>query len=82
VFIPSAAPWLDAFHDEMQTFPAGTHDDIVDAMTIGLDVLARTPATGEYYAPPSFALPKSSDSLWNQKSDLNNLSSAWRGWGE
>ena len=82
VLIPSAAPWLDVFHEEMQSFPSGTHDDIVDAMTIGLDVLARTPATGEYYSPPSFALPQASDSLWNQKSDLNALSGTWKGWGE
>jgi hypothetical protein len=55
---------------------------MVDALTIGLDVLARTPATGEYYSPPSFSLPKASDSLWGQQSDLNKLNGAWRGWGE
>ena len=82
VFIPSTANWLDAFHNECQTFPSGTHDDMVDAMTIGLDVLARTPSTGEYYAPPQFSLPKAKDSLWAQKSDLNNLGGSWRGWGE
>ena len=82
VFIPSAANWLDDFHDEMQTFPSGTHDDMVDALSIGLDVLARTPATGEYYSPPNFALPKAGDSLWSQQSDLNKQNGAWRGWGE
>tara|TARA_B100000768_G_scaffold50555_1_gene49368 strand:+ start:3570 stop:5234 length:1665 start_codon:yes stop_codon:yes gene_type:complete len=82
VFIPSSAVWLDAFHDECQTFPAGTHDDMVDAMAIGLDVLARTPSTGEYYQPPQFSLPKSKDSMWNHTSDLNNMSDSWRGWGE
>lgn len=82
VFIPQSAPWIDAFHDECQSFPSGTHDDMVDALTIGLDVLARTPSTGEYYQPPAFSLPKSQDSLWSQKSDLNRVPSGWRGWGE
>lgn len=82
VFIPSQAPWLDDFHEECQSFPSGKHDDMVDALSIGLDVLARTPSTGEYYQPPSFALPRAEDSLWSQKSDLNRLPSAWRGWGE
>jgi predicted phage terminase large subunit-like protein len=82
VLLPTAAPWLDAFHEECQSFPSGKHDDMVDALAIGLDVLARTPTTGEYYQPPAFALPKPSDSLWAQRSDLNNSLGQWRGWGE
>ena len=41
VLIPEHAPWLDAFHDECQTFPSGTYDDQIDALSIGLDVLAE-----------------------------------------
>jgi predicted phage terminase large subunit-like protein len=81
VLLPDNAPWLDAFHDECQTFPAGTHDDQIDALSIGLDVLARTPQTGEYYRPPTFGKLNKEDSLFSQKSDLNQGTS-WRNWGE
>lgn len=82
VFLPESAPWLDAFHEECQSFPSGTHDDQIDALSIGLDVLARTPTTGEYYKPPAFALPSSDKSIWNVKSDLVPRGQQWRGWGE
>lgn len=81
VLLPDNAHWLDAFHDECQTFPAGTHDDQIDALSIGLDVLARTPQTGEYYRPPTFGKLNKEDSLFSQKSDLNQGTS-WRNWGE
>ena len=81
VLLPDKAHWLDAFHDECQTFPAGTHDDQIDALSIGLDVLARTPQTGEYYRPPTFGNLNKEDSLFSQKSDLNQGTS-WRNWGE
>lgn len=79
VFLPETANWLDAFYNECQSFPSGTHDDQIDALSIGLDVLARTPATGEYYQPPSF-LPSEKNSLFAHTSDLSG--GQWRGWGE
>jgi predicted phage terminase large subunit-like protein len=82
VFLPENAPWLDPFYEECQSFPSGKHDDMVDALSIGLDVLARTPMTGDYYNPSAFSLPNSSDSVWSSKSDLNKLGGAWSGWGE
>ena len=33
VFIPTKAPWLDAFTEEVAVFPHGKHDDQVDSMT-------------------------------------------------
>ena len=42
VFLPEAAPWLDDFMEECVQFPGSTHDDQVDALAIGLDVLAKT----------------------------------------
>ncbi len=81
VFLPEIAPWLDPFMDECQTFPSGTHDDMVDALSIGLDVLARTPTHGAYYTPPAFKTDDSS-SFFVAKSDLNTTGSRWRGWGE
>lgn len=80
VLLPEKADWLDQFYDECQTFPSGTHDDQIDALSIGLDVLARTPSTGEYYRPPTIPLPKETESLWRTTSDLS--SQQWRGWGE
>ena len=41
VFLPNKAGWLDDFFTEMQSFPSGKHDDIVDALSMGLDVLSR-----------------------------------------
>jgi predicted phage terminase large subunit-like protein len=79
VLLPETANWLDAFYNECQSFPSGTHDDQIDALSIGLDVLARTPATGEYYQPPSF-LPSEKNSVFAHTSDLSG--GQWRGWGE
>jgi len=41
VLLPTASPWLDRFLDELQRFPEGAHDDIVDAFVGALDYLAR-----------------------------------------
>ena len=41
VFIPEAAPWLDIFLDETQSFPTSKHDDQIDALSIGLDAASR-----------------------------------------
>ena len=82
VFIPDQAPWLDAFYDECQTFPSGTHDDMVDALSIGLDVLARTPSHGDYYVPPPIGFKDDRSSLFSVQSDLNASGSRWSGWGE
>lgn len=43
VLLPEQAPWLDAFLEEMQSFPSSEHDDQISALTIGLDVLSRIP---------------------------------------
>ena len=34
VYLPSNAPWLDRFLTEFKAFPAGKHDDIVDACAL------------------------------------------------
>lgn len=33
VYLPAAAPWLQAFEDELAQFPHGKHDDQVDSLT-------------------------------------------------
>jgi predicted phage terminase large subunit-like protein len=37
VLIPESAPWLDEFRREMMAFPAGRHNDQVDALSQALD---------------------------------------------
>jgi len=39
VFFPERAPWLDAFISELCSFPAGKHDDQVDALGLALSHL-------------------------------------------
>lgn len=39
VFLPKTAPWLEDFLDECAAFPAGKHDDQVDAMSQALNRL-------------------------------------------
>lgn len=39
VYIPEATPWLAAFEDEVLNFPAGAHDDQIDAMTQTLNFM-------------------------------------------
>jgi len=35
-----AGPWINSFLDESETFPAGAHDDMVDAASAALNYLA------------------------------------------
>ncbi len=39
VFLPDQAPWLQEFLDEVTSFPAAPHDDMVDAMTQALSYM-------------------------------------------
>jgi predicted phage terminase large subunit-like protein len=39
VLLPTAAGWLDDFLDEVTVFPNARHDDMVDALTLGLGYL-------------------------------------------
>jgi len=41
VHLPKEARWLDDFMEEAQSFPNGKHDDQIDALSLGLDVLSR-----------------------------------------
>ncbi len=61
VFLPSDAPWYDAFIEESQSFPNGKHDDQVDALAIALDVLSRI-GIGTSSSFPEFSV---ADSLNN-----------------
>jgi predicted phage terminase large subunit-like protein len=37
VFLPESAPWLADFLEEISSFPTAPHDDVVDALTQGLN---------------------------------------------
>jgi predicted phage terminase large subunit-like protein len=57
VFLPNDAPWLLDFERELLSFPAGKHDDMVDAFTLAL---SQVPRQSKYYfheisvdAPPN-----------------------------
>lgn len=52
VRLPKDAPWLDAYVDEFLRFPAGKHDDMVDATSLALSMLRRRVGVVEW----SFAL--------------------------
>ena len=43
VYLPSPriAPWINSFIDELVTFPAGAHDDQVDAMSQAISDLVQ-----------------------------------------
>ena len=46
LYIPAGAPWRAAFEAELLSFPAGKHDDCVDAMGLTgmlLDVMMPPP---------------------------------------
>ena len=41
VYLPDMAVWLDAFMEEAQSFPSGKHDDQIDALSMGLEAIAK-----------------------------------------
>ena len=46
VFLPQDAPWLNDFLDELSSFPAGVHDDQVDATAKALNYMRGKPTHG------------------------------------
>lgn len=49
VFLPKDTPWVDEFLDQCTAFPAGKHDDMVDAMSQALNYMIY--ANGVYIKP-------------------------------
>ena len=41
IVLPEGAPWINEFLDELCSFPAGRHDDQVDAFTMGVDIVRK-----------------------------------------
>lgn len=44
VYLPASATWLDAFINEFSLFPASKNDDMVDAITMGINYCATRSA--------------------------------------
>jgi predicted phage terminase large subunit-like protein len=87
VFLPDKAEWLDDFMNEAQSFPNGKHDDIIDALTIGLDALSRmSVSSASMMSSPitmDDSLNKQMASQWGQP--LTKSSGGLKGikgWGE
>lgn len=71
VWLPEESHWLEGFLDEVQTFPNSKHDDQVDAMAMGLDVLSRMGLSSD---SASFAFPDLTQSL-NSMAPLTSMKS-------
>lgn len=70
LFVPEEAPWLDVLLEEIQSFPNGKHDDQVDALAMGIDVLSRIGLSNNF----TQAFPDITQSL-NQMAPLMNSKS-------
>jgi predicted phage terminase large subunit-like protein len=49
VFLPKDAPWLLDFERELLSFPAGKHDDMVDAFTLALSQVSNKKLQGWWF---------------------------------
>lgn len=88
VFIPDEAQWLDSFMDEAQSFPNGKHDDMIDALSMGLAALSKMggQASEMLNAPINMGSSLAQQFHGSQKEaswwerEVNN--SNFNGWGE
>jgi predicted phage terminase large subunit-like protein len=81
VYLPTDAPWYDDFIEETLQFPSGTHDDQVDCLSMGLDILSKTAVTPEE-AFGTFQTHGSLNSMFNNQSTILPSGTGWHGWGE
>jgi predicted phage terminase large subunit-like protein len=87
VFLPDDAVWLDSFMDEAQAFPNGKHDDMIDALTIGLDAISRMGGNASQVMNGPIELSSSlnnqfTDALGNSFGSKLKSHSDFKGWGE
>lgn len=88
VFIPNEAQWLDSFMDEAQSFPNGKHDDMIDALSMGLSALSKMGGqASEMLNSPinmgsslSAQFSSANEGQWWEKEVSNNTE--FKGWGE
>jgi len=95
VFLPREAEWLDEFFEECLAFPASTHDDQIDALSILLSALSKmfvAPEDMDINAPLTSSLqaqintevsiPGFDKSLNQQFMPSMTTNVEWKGWGE
>ena len=75
VLLPRNAIWLDDFIEETVSFPNGTHDDQVDALSMALDKLSRM----SFNAGELEVIPLSSK---GSLASALEKTGDWYGWGE
>ena len=75
LYVPVTAPWYAAFCAELLSFPAGKHDDQVDALGLIGQLLDKMTA-GRAPTPPSEAQRDGYEErapAWDERLDLNTL---------
>lgn len=88
VFIPAQAQWLDDFMDEAQSFPSGKHDDMVDALSMGLDQISRMGGQASEMLTGPISAANSLNAQFQQSTPANWWGSSmknqphFKGWGE
>lgn len=86
VFIPETAQWLDEFIDECVSFPGGSHDDQVDAVTMAIDILSRTsvsPEAWSLHSDPTQSLAQNTPNFGKSlRERVDKSIRKWTGWGE
>lgn len=63
LWMPSNAPWLDDYLDEMTMFPSGDHDDMVDVTAYAASELVKRQVRGKHHMKP----PQTQDEIvWDK----------------
>lgn len=79
VYLPEKSPWYDEFIEETLQFPSGTHDDQVDCLSMGLDILSKTAVVPS----EAFGMLQAHGSLNSTfNAGFTAKGSGWGGWGE
>ena len=88
VYLPNEALWLDAFMDEAQSFPSGKHDDQIDALSMGLEAIAKMGGAASELMNGPINMASSLSSQFQQAeknqwwaADLK-VQPQFKGWGE
>jgi len=68
VFLPQRAPWLDTFLYELSRFPAGLHDDQVDALSLLGRILDKmTPGMPVHHPAAEELTPTTYGDIWKHQ---------------
>jgi len=89
VYLPDMAVWLDAFMEEAQSFPSGKHDDQIDALSMGLEAIAKMGGAASELMNGPINMASSLSSQFHQAENNKQWWAAdlkgqpnFKGWGE